>query len=805
MRLSILSTALLAVTMPAHADLIISEYVEGTSNNKAVELYNPDATPIDLSQYKLQQYNNGATAPTTSFALSGTLAPGAVYVLAHTSMAATLGSRLNQVAAFTFNGDDALVLTRGSTVVDRFGQVGVQPAGGAWGTGTSTTKDNTLRRKAGLTTGDTDSTGAFDPALQWDGFGTDVFTDLGYYNNMPAPVPPATAQCGAAATLIADIQGAGAASPLAGQTVEVEAVVTADYSGADGFSGFFVQQADAKRQNRPGVSEGLFVYAPSANARAGDLVHLIGKVEEKFGQTQLTLGSAVAVCASGQSVKPAEISLPVKTAQSLAAYEGMLVELKQTLTVSETYELGRYGSVLLSNGRLPIPTNVALPKDGAAAQAAANALNRLVLDDGSNKQNPAVVPYPAPGLSASNTLRGGYTVGYVQGVLEMRYGGWRVQPVPGAAAPAFQATNPRTSAPARDAQADIRVASFNVLNYFNGDGKGAGFDDPNNRGAKTLAEFERQEAKIVAALKALNADVVGLMEIENDGYGEFSAIKRLVSKLGPDWRFVDPGVDKLGGDAIKVALIYNSRTVEPAGKAATLAIDDKNRQPLAGTFRMIGQTRKITVVVNHLKSKGCTGSTGADADQGDGQSCWNPTRLAAAGKIADWLATSPTGVADDGKLLIGDLNSYAKEDPIRLFADKGYGDMVASFIKTSPYSYVFGGEAGYIDHALADATAAKRIKAVHEWHINADEPIALEYSVAFKSAEQQQSFYAPDAYRSSDHDPVLVDLALRDDSASVKPDGENTGTGSTGGTTASQGGDTGGGAFDPWMLLIAAA
>ncbi|MCP3020084.1 ExeM/NucH family extracellular endonuclease [Cupriavidus basilensis] len=805
MRLSVLSAALLAIALPAHADLIISEVVEGTSNNKAVELYNPDATAIDLSQYKLQQYNNGATAPTSTFTLSGTLAPGAVYVMAHTSMAATLGSRLNQVIAFTFNGDDALVLTRAGTVIDRFGQVGVQPAGGAWGSGASSTKDNTLRRKAGLVTGDTDSTGAFDPALQWDGFGTDAFADLGYYNNAPAPLPPATAQCGAAATLIADIQGAGATSPLAGQTVEVEAVVTADYPGTDGFGGFFVQQADAQRQNRPGVSEGLFVYAPSTSARAGDLVHLVGKVEEKFGQTQLALASTVAVCGNGQTVTPAVVTLPAQTAQSLAAFEGMLVRLPQTLTVSETYELGRYGSVLLSNGRLPLPTNVALPKAGAAAQAAANALNRLVLDDGSNKQNPAVVPFPAPGLSAANTLRGGYTVSNVQGVLEMRFGSWRLQTVPGAPAPAFQATaNPRTSAPARAAQSDIRVASFNVLNYFNGDGKGAGFDDPNNRGAKTLAEFERQEAKIVAALKALNADVVGLMEIENDGYGEFSAIQRLVGKLGADWRFVDPGVDKLGGDAIKVALIYNSRTVEPVGVPATLAIDDKNRQPLARTFRLPGQSRKLTVVVNHLKSKGCTGSTGADADQGDGQSCWNPTRLAAAGKIADWLATSPTGVADDGKLLIGDLNSYAKEDPIRLFADKGYADMVARFVGAGAYSYVFGGEAGYIDHALANDAAASRIRAVSEWHINADEPIALEYSVAFKSADQQTSFYAPDAYRSSDHDPVLVDLALRD--SSLAPEGEQggAGNGNAGGATASQGGDTGTGAADTWMLLVLA-
>jgi len=182
----------------------------------------------------------------------------------------------------------------------------------------------------------------------------------------------------------------------------------------------------------------------------------------------------------------------------------MLVRLPQTLTVSETYELGRYGSLLLTNGRLPLPTNVAPPGSGAAGQALANALNRIVLDDGSNQQNPRYVRYPAPGLSAGNPLRAGYTVSGVQGVLERRYNAWRLQPVPGAAEPAFDAAaNPRAGAPARHAQADVRVASFNVLNYFNGDGKGAGFDDPANRGAKTPAEFERQEAKIVAAINAL--------------------------------------------------------------------------------------------------------------------------------------------------------------------------------------------------------------------------------------------------------------------------------------------------------------
>ncbi|KVN96173.1 ExeM/NucH family extracellular endonuclease [Burkholderia ubonensis] len=575
-----------------------------------------------------------------------------------------------------------------------------------------------------------------------------------------ATTAPVSATCGGSATPIAEIQGPGAPSPLAGQNVSIEAVVTADFGGADGFGGFFVQQADAQRRNQPGVSEGLFVYAPKARAKAGDLVHVTGKVEEKYGQTQLTLSGAIAVCANGQSVTPATLALPVDDVNAFAAYEGMLVRLPQKLNVTDNYELGRYGSVLLSNGRLRTPTSV-VPPAQAQSQIDANARNRLILDDGSNKQNPASVPYPAPGLSAANTLRAGYTVSNVEGVLEMRYGAWRVQPVPGAAAPAFDArANPRTAAPARDRHANLRVASFNVLNYFNGNGLGGGFDDPANRGAKNYQEFLRQDAKIVSALKALDADVIGLMEIQNNGYGELSAVRQLAAKLGSHWRVVDPGTARLGGDAIAVALIYDSRKVEPVGRAATLAIDDKNRQPLAQTFRRVGGKHALTVVVNHLKSKNCPDATSDDLDQGDGQGCWNATRTRAAARLADWLAGTPTGASSQGVLLIGDFNSYTHEDPIRLLESRGYRNLVSRWIGANAYSYVYNGEAGYLDHALASLPLAAHVKAVHEWHINADEPVALQYTLAYKSAEQQRTWYAPDAYRSSDHDPVLVDIAL---------------------------------------------
>ncbi|WP_157643370.1 ExeM/NucH family extracellular endonuclease [Burkholderia ubonensis] len=577
-----------------------------------------------------------------------------------------------------------------------------------------------------------------------------------------AAAPPVSAGCGGAATPIAAIQGGAGPSPLAGQTTSIEAVVTADFGGADGFGGFFVQQADAERRRRPGVSEGLFVYAPKARATAGDVVHVTGRIEEKYGQTQLTLAGGIAVCARGRTVTPATLTLPVDAASVFAAHAGMLVRLPQTLTVSDTYELGRYGSIVLSHGRLRAPTHLVEPAR-AAAQADTNARNRIVLDDGSSKQNPATARYPPPALSAANTLRAGYTVRGVEGVLERRYNTWRLQPVPGAAAPVFErAANPRTGAPARHPDADVRIASFNVFNYFNGDGRGGGFDAPANRGAKTPADFARQEAKIVATLRALRADVIGLMEIANNGYGDASAVRRLAAQLGDGWRVVEPGAARLGGDAIAVALLYDSRAVEPAGRAATLAIGNLNRAPLAQTFTRSGGTRAFTVAVNHLKSKNCPNAAGADLDQADGQGCWNATRTRAAERIAGWLAGNPTGATAEGVLLIGDLNSYAKEDPIRALEARGYANLVARFHGDDAYSYVFGGEAGYLDHALATSTLAARVKAVHVWHINADEPVALQYTPGYKTREQQARYYAPDPYRSSDHDPVLIDLALED-------------------------------------------
>ena len=168
----------------------------------------------------------------------------------------------------------------------------------------------------------------------------------------------------------------------------------------------------------------------------------------------------------------------------------------------------------------------------------------------------------------------------------------------------------------------------------------------------------------------------------------------------------------------------------------------------------------FTAVVNHLKSKGSDCNHVGDPDTGDGQGNCNITRTNAAEALVDWLDTDPTGSGDTDFLVLGDMNAYAQEDPITVFRDAGYVDTIDEFLGGEGYSYVFQGQSGYLDHALASPSLAAQVTGVTEWHINADEPIALDYNANFKSPNQVETFYSDDAYRSSDHDPVLVGLSL---------------------------------------------
>lgn len=764
-----LALVIASLSAPASANLIISEYVEGGGYNKAIEIYNTSSAAVSLDGYTINLYSNGKTV-STSEELSGTVAAESTFVIVTSDTRAVddLKAKADIFSgAVNFNGDDAFTLMLDDTVVDSFGQIGTRPDNGQWSAGGVATKDKTLRRKADVTSGRTDATSAFDPSEQWLQFDKDDFSGLGFHgeNNQPEPEPePVTPlECGAAKTLINAIQGEGGDSPLLNTEVELEGVVTADFQGAEQLSGFFITSLDADIDTNPLTSEGVFVYFADTDVNVGDHVRVKGSVAEYFNATQIGDVSQVEICATGLVTAATKISLPVTEVADLEAHEGMLVTLEQPLVVTNNYGLGRYGEVDLATERLYQGTQIALPGDAATAVEAENSKKQILLDDGSTKQNLDPIAYPGTGLDSYNTLRLGDTVNTVTGVLGYSFDRYRIHPT---VQPTFVATNPRTEAPELHADADLRIASFNVLNYFNGDGQGAGF--PTSRGADSEAEFIRQQAKIVSAIVALEADVIGLMEIENDGFDEFSAIASLVNALNDedsvnDYAFVDFNVNQIGTDQITTALIYRANKVVEVGNAAITTqapFDYSNRAPIAQSFKSLTTDEVFTVAVAHLKSKGSCGSAdGNNADLGDGQACWNEIRVAGANAYADWLNTAPTGVDDEDIILVGDMNAYAMEDPIRAFADKGFKNVVAELDgNTLGYSYSFSGRLGSLDHAVASPSLLTKVVAATDWHINADEPISLDYNVEFKSAAQQVSLYASDAYRASDHDPVIVDI-----------------------------------------------
>ncbi len=569
-------------------------------------------------------------------------------------------------------------------------------------------------------------------------------------------------QCGDPATFIHDVQGSGASSPEVGNTHVIEGVVVGDFQTSAHLRGFFVQEEDADADADPATSEGIFVYdgsSPAVDVAVGDVVRVEGEVAEYYDLTELKNIARVVICGPGVA-SAATVNLPLSSLDVWEQVEGMLIHVPGPLYVTGNYNQGRYGEVDLSIGaRLGAPTNVVAPGAPALALQDLNDRSLVQLEDGSTAQNPSLAPYMGQG----NTLRAGDTLPELTGVLHYAYGDYEVHPTEEVD---FTRVNARDPAPPA-VGGTLKVASFNVLNYFvtlDDSGPICGpSGDQGCRGADTAAEFTRQRAKIVDALATMDADVIGLMELENHPTDD--ALQDLVGGLNAavgdgTYAFVHSGT--IGADAIKVAFVYQPGTVTLVGSLAILDssvdpsfLDTKNRPALAQTFQETTTGEAFTAVVNHLKSKGSPCDDVGDPDRGDGQGNCNQTRTDAAIALVNWLATDPTGSGDPDFLIMGDLNAYAMEDPITAIEGADYTDLIETFIGADAYSYVYYGQAGYLDHALANASLTRQVTGVVEWHINADEPAALDYN-----DYNQPALYNADPYRASDHDPVIVGLRL---------------------------------------------
>jgi len=588
-------------------------------------------------------------------------------------------------------------------------------------------------------------------------------------SEMPARTEAFPDICGAPATPIAGLprrEGAGIAEF---GRVTVEGVVSAVFR--DGLGGFFLQSGKGEDDGNPATPEGLFVQLDGQTdaPKRGQRVRVTGKWSRSDDRSVATwaLRSPERVQSCGEAGPPPAVELrePPGDWSQLA---GMYVRIPGPLVLSGNETLLRHGelAVVFGGERLYAPTELAAPGPAAREAERHNRQRSLLVDDGRKGEYPRNLWMLPRSVSAQAPYRVGSLLYGLEGVIDQRHGRWRLQ----LARPIARVEQaPRPQAPARSG-GSVRVASFNVLNFFNGDGRGGGF--PTQRGAASRELAQRQRAKLVAAMRELDADVLALMEIENDGFDEGSALAELAAALdGPRrrgrdgvWRAVRPdGADRIGRDVIAVGLLYRSDRIEPVGPA--LVLDEEpfgatSRVPLAQAFRALeGEARPFLVVVNHFKSKGgCAEADEANLDQGDGQACYAAARRDSAQRLAAWLGGDPAGIGAGQALVLGDLNAYRHEDPVRLLLRHGYRDLLAELDADGghpPHSYVFQGQAGLLDHALAGPDLAGRALAAGVWSINADELPEFAYDGDARSGHR---LYAPDPWRSSDHDPVWVDL-----------------------------------------------
>lgn len=786
----------------AQAAVFMSEYVEGSSNNKALEIVNTGSQDFDLATCELLRYSNGSSSG-VSIPLSGVLSPDAVHVICHPNFSQEEIGRCDETSGnLSFNGDDAVELRCDDVTLDVIGQIGVDP-GSQWGSGDTTTKDHTLCRRAVVTQGDLDGSDAFDPEDEWVALPGDTFSGLGDADLCGASGGPGNTgvSCSDPIVTIGEVQGRLDVSPVDGTVQTVRGIVSANLPD---LKGFFLQNTISDADGDPETSDAIWISNPDGLAVSqGQSVVVQGRVSEAFGRTQISAEAISESCGSGTvgmtMIDPRKI-------ETWERYEGMIVRPMRDVVITGSYNFGRYNELTVAEGGLLMqPTEVAAPGPEAVAIAERNAGRVFTIDDTSNVQN----PFPlmcGGGLNAKTgaTCRAGSQVDArsVLGPLDYGFGSYRIRDMDSSIELALADNRPTLNP--NVGQPDVRVGVFNVLNYFvtiDADGASCGPSNLGCRGADSEQELERQAQKLVFALDKFGADLIALQELENPRSGQSfstSAVKKLADRLNAlpnrrscalgQWRAVDPQ-GPLGSDAISNGILYCSGALRfldvdvlDDGDLGGLDLSDlrpvfdgpsTNRVVLGARFADLGNQREFAVAVTHQKSKGSSGSfrsrcedtnnANPNCDQGDGAGYYNQMRTNASIAIRTWLERSDK-LRADFQLVVGDVNAYSQEDPVQNFVEAGYVDLAAS---EAP-SYAYDGAWGHLDHAFANAALAPRVTAAKFWDINAREPRSFDYNTEFKGsgsgreADALEAYFAPDEFRSSDHNPLLIGLCLRE-------------------------------------------
>ncbi|HAS6176770.1 TPA: ExeM/NucH family extracellular endonuclease [Vibrio vulnificus] len=772
-------------------DIIITEYMEGGYNNKAVEITNLGTTDyVFPSTIDIAYQKDGAawnrmnqSADQSKSALDGiTLAPGKTLVLRNPSNTANEQAQITALeaaktkfgaqvvdATVYYNGNDAVAL-RDVTNPDApviLDVVGVVGSADNWG------KDVTLRRFESAKA----QKDAY-VAKDWLVEAKDTFSGLGdpAFAEPLATAPCSDAEAGVLHKYIGEVQGEAYSSPLieSGFTSKEEYLVTGVVSAVATslVKGFYLYDDNADGNVK--TSDGIFVKTSGAVSKdmIGQQICVRAKVNEDYGMTTLLPTGNIWEVKNSTPVEVTPVKLeridsdddtfrstlerleamPVVLVEDMDAAEGNQ-DMRVSRTFSFDYSAKRNNMVIAYKRPNPQPNQDHVAgSDAAKAQTAQNKDYRIVVESDEKPANGKIPYYPEFASDPHNNyIRINDSVVGMTGVLHYSYNEFRLIPTANVTKANFVHNTPRTSSPViKESYGDdgftIKVATQNVLNYFNSPYGGHDNQFGDNRGAESQQEFERQQAKIVEAIYGLDADIVGLMEVENNGFGDFSAIRELLEAINAKYykenykdrfaresihnRYVFVGFDKngdqvldqfdtIGSDAITTGIIYRPSKVSViAGKVipmpwqdapmivdadgkpvvdgkGELAESGKNyqRNTVAATFRVLNTGKQLTVSVNHLKSKGSTcwdDYVGTKAVDNDAQGSCENFRVASTYHLGQEMAK----IGGD-QIVLGDMNSYAHEDPMLVLTSNPTKKVLkaADYVKVGS-KWKFNGEQG---------------------------------------------------------------------------------------------------------------
>ncbi|HEX2834058.1 MAG TPA: lamin tail domain-containing protein [Thermoanaerobaculia bacterium] len=730
------AVALFLFALPSFAQsgIFISEYVEGTSNNKAIEIYNGTGAPVNMANYQIRMYFNGSASAGLTISLAGTVAAGDVFVVSHTQASPVIQAQADAFnGAGWFNGDDAVALYHvpSASFVDVLGQIGFDP-GTQWGTGLVSTEDNTIRRKPGVTTGDPNGTNTFDPSIEWDGFATNEFSGLGVHNAVPPPPPPATVY------EIFEIQGSGNASPYAGQTVETrDNIVT-----AVGSQGFFMQTPDYRADASSATSNGIYVFTSSAPAvQPGDQVDVQGTVVEFFDLTEFTNAGLVVTVDTHNQPLPAYTTLAAGVS-NFETREGMLVRVTNGAACDGTDQFGETMIVAASTRPFRVP--------GIAGNA-----------------HPEILDVDPTGLGgAAPSIVGGATITLAEGPLTYEFGDYSIWTTSLAYTNPLYPRGPR----ARNA-GEMTVAAQNLFRLFDTN------DDP------LLGEPVTAPAVYAARLSSFSQlvrnvlgspDVVAVSEVEN-----LSTLQDLADQIhfddagvsytayleeGNDVGGIDVGFlvrDTLSVDAIE-QLGANDTWIDPNTNAPAL-LNDRPPLLLRGSYTGNGAPYPIAVIAVHQRSLIDVETSARVREKRELQ----------AEKLADYVNALPSGTR---VVVTGDFNAFPFDDGYvdvmhTVTANAGLTNQVLTVAANDRYSYVEEGVAQVLDHTLTSTALNPFVRGAAFGHANADAP---------------SSAAAP-----SDHDGVVLFVMTDHDGDGFADDQDNCATGDARPTVILDGCDSG--------------